>query len=342
MIIALLDQFKLSIIFFPFLMAISVFLSKKFNFFDKPNSRKVHKVKVVNTSGIIIYLFLLFIVANSEFSKLIENIIIAGILVTFLGFLDDMSDLKPLIKIFFLIFPSGYLILNGFYLEDLGKYEYIGIIELGKFSLIFSILAVILLLNAINYIDGSDGLLIGNTIIAFSYLYFLSDKTDQYINIFVLFIYALTVSLVFNFLPIKSGYKSFLGNSGSLFIGFFLSFTLIYLYEYKNIHPGFLVWTCWLAIYDFLYVTFFRLKRGIKLSKPDKSHFHHDILRWFSNNHLKTFMFINSLNIIIILIGYVTCLNFGKIYSIILFIVLFIIFASIRIKIRSYIFRKRI
>ena len=51
-----------------------------------------------------------------------------------------------------------YLFYEGYYLDNLGKYKFIGILELNKFSLIFSFLSVGLLINAINYIDVSDGL----------------------------------------------------------------------------------------------------------------------------------------------------------------------------------------
>ena len=135
-----------------------------------------------------------------------------------------------------------------------------------------------LLINSINYIDGTDGLLIGYTITALSYFYFLSDNQNQYTQLFLIFIYILIISLFFNFLPVKSGFKSFLGDSGSLFIGFFLSFTIIFLYKYQNIHPAFLIWVCWLPIYDFLYVTFKRLSIKRNFSHQDKTHLHHYIL----------------------------------------------------------------
>ena len=208
---------------------------------------------------------------------------------------------------------------------------------LGKFSLVFTILAVILLINSINYIDGSDGLLIGYTITTFVYFYFLSDREQLYLQIFLILISLLLISLIFNFLPVKTGHKSFLGDSGSLFIGFFISFIMIFLYKYQNIHPAFLVWACWLPIYDFLYVTFNRILKNKNFSNPDKSHFHHHILKFFFDNHLKTFLAINALNIFIISIGYIVCLSLGRLYSIILYIIFFFFFTWIRFKINQFV-----
>ena len=256
-----LDQVKYSLILFPFLMIVAILIANKFGIIDKPNNRKIHKVKVVNISGIIIFSYLIYVVVNTELSKLIEQIIIMGFFVIVIGFIDDRKEMKPSTKLTLLFFPSVYLILNGYELSNLGKYEYIDIIELGKLSIIFTLLAVILLINSINYIDGTDGLLIGYTITALSYFYFLSDDQNQYTKILLIFIYILIISLFFNFLPAKSGLKSFLGDSGSLFIGFFLSFLIIFLYKYQNIHPAFLIWVCWFPVYDFLFVTLERILR---------------------------------------------------------------------------------
>tara|TARA_B110000444_G_scaffold261134_1_gene311302 strand:- start:1331 stop:2284 length:954 start_codon:yes stop_codon:yes gene_type:complete len=312
-----------------------IFLSKKFNFIDKPNSRKIHRISVVNTSGILIYSFLLFLVLKYEFLKQIENIVIAGLPVAVMGFIDDRIDLKPSLKIIFLSLPSGYLIFNGLELTDLGTYEHIGKIELGKLSIIFTFLAVLLLINSINYLDGIDGLLIGYTIIALLYFYFLILKHNHSYSILLIFIYILSISLIFNFLKIGNVFKSLLGDAGSLFIGFFISFILIFLYKYHNIHPAFLIWACWIPIYDFLHVTFDRFKNKINVSKPDKSHFHHYVLNYFLNDQIKTFIFIITLNVCVIFSGYLICLFFGKLYSIISFTILFLIFIKLKLKFKN-------
>ena len=324
------------LIIFPFLMLFVIFLSKRLNLVDKPNLRKVHKLDVVNISGITISIFMVTVIGITEYSKLLENIIIFGFLISLIGFFDDRSEMKPSTKFFLMLFPTSYLILNGFTLTNLGKYEFINILELGKASIPFTFLAVMLLINAINYIDGTDGLLIGYAITALLYFYFLSDKQSQYLSLILIFIYFLFISLIFNFLPIQSGFKSFMGDSGSLFISFFISFTIIFLYKYKDIHPAFLIWACWLPVYDFLHVTFQRLIIRSNFSNPDKSHFHHYVLNFFSNNHFKTFLSINSLNIIIIYLGYFVSQQIGAIYSLLLFVLLFFVFISMKLKLKKY------
>lgn len=328
----LLYQIQLSIIIFPLLMLFGILLAKKLDIVDEPNYRKVHKTKVVNIAGIVIFFYLFFLSAITELSYFIEHIIIVGSAVAVIGFIDDRKGIKPSTKIILTIVPVGYLIFNSFEITDIGKYEYIGTIYLKKFSIIFSFLAVMLLINSINYIDGTDGLLIGYTITALVYFYFLSDNQNEYTQIFLVFICILVISLFFNFLPINSGYKSFLGDAGSLFIGFFISFTIIFLYKYQNIHPAFLIWACWLPIYDFLYVTLYRFVKKKNFYSPDKSHLHHCILKYFLNNHYKTFICVNILNIIVICIGYFLCLFAGKIYSLFSFILFFFLFLFTRFK----------
>ena len=147
-------------ILYLILLLFTVFISKKLDFYDKPNIRKIHDSKVFNTGGIIIYFFYLIIVNFFEFNHNIELIISIGFFICLIGFIDDRINLNPSNKIIFIIIPSAYLILSGININNLGNYEYIGLLNLGKFQLPFLILATGLLINATNYIDGVDGLLL--------------------------------------------------------------------------------------------------------------------------------------------------------------------------------------
>lgn len=324
------NQIIFNLIFFPFFMILMILISKKFDLVDKPNHRKIHQNNIVNITGITIYAFILFLTFNYEFTPQIEKIIYASSLITITGFIDDRIDLKPTIKIFFLSIPSGYLILNGFKLDDIGTYEFIGKIDLGFIALSFTFFSVLLLINSINYLDGTDGLLIGYTITSLAYFYFLGVKEGENFFIFLILIYVLIICLIFNFLKLNTGFKSLLGDAGSLFLGFFLSFTIITLYQSFNIHPAFLVWSCWLPIYDFLHVTINRFKNKINVSQPDKTHFHHYVLNNFFGNQIKTFLLINIINIIVITFGYTICLFFGNLISILFFIFFFVVFFYVK------------
>ena len=312
------------------LLLLTIFVSQKLNFFDNPSSlRKIQKFKVMNTSGVSLYIFCMIIINYFEFSKELENIIALGFFIVVCGFIDDQKSLTPGVKLVLLIVPVIYLILNGYQLDDLGNYEFIGKIELGKFGLIFTILACGLLINGYNYIDGIDGLLILNILCGVIYILFLINISEVK-NFFYFFSIPLILNLIFNFLPSNNRYKIFLGDGGSLFLGFFISFSIIYLYKYQNIHPAYLIWICWYPVFDFLFVTFYRIKIQKDFFQADKLHFHHYILLRFNNSHISSSLVITTLNAIIILIGYLTTTFVGNLYSLLLFILLFLIFSIIR------------
>ena len=184
-------------ILYLILLLFTVFISKKLDFYDKPNVRKIHNSKVFNTGGIIIYVFYLIIVNFFEFNHNIELIISISFFICIIGFIDDRINLNPSVKVLFIIIPSAYLILNGISIYDLGDYEYIGILSLGKFQLPFLILSTGLLINATNYIDGVDGLLLTFFICCLSYYIFLIDETNT-IYLLKLLLVPVVLNLIMN------------------------------------------------------------------------------------------------------------------------------------------------
>ncbi len=315
------------------LIFFTIILSRKFSFYDFPNDRKVHKIKVINTSGLSLYIFLLIIISIYEYSYELELIISYGIFIVFFGFLDDRISLSASIKIICIFFPVFFLIFNGFELKSLGDYEIIGSLGLGKLSIFFTLLSVGLLINAYNYTDGIDGLLSSLSIVMILYIIFLIDNKNV-ISLLYLFLIPLIINLLFNVLPSSNNYKIFLGDCGSLFLGFFLSFLIIYANIYENIHPSYLIWSCWYPVYDFLYVTFKRIMNKKNFYQPDNNHLHHLILIKFKNNHLKTLIMINFINIFVLLVGFQVAKNIGNFYSLILFIFLYFVFWAVRGKIK--------
>ena len=317
-------------ILYLILLLFTVFISKKLDFYDKPNIRKIHNSKVFNTGGIIIYFFYLIIVNFFEFNHNIELIISIGFFICMIGFIDDRINLNPSIKIIFIIIPSAYLILSGININNLGNYEYIGLLNLGKFQLPFLILATGLLINATNYIDGVDGLLLTFFICSLGYYIFLIEETNT-IYLIKLLLLPVILNLIMNLLPSKSKIKIFSGNTGSLFIGFFISFLTIELYNSFNIHPVYLIWPLWYPVYDFLFVSTNRAILKKSIFSADNSHLHHKVLIKFKKNHLKTILLFFILNVLIIYLGF-SISNFSKLISLITFIFGFFFYFTMRFK----------
>ena len=305
-----------------------IYLSTYLGYFDKPNKRGIHKIPTVNTGGLVIYLSFLSVISQGEFNYNIELIVSIGFFVCLTGFIDDRIYLNPSSKIILLIIPSIYLILNGISISDLGKYEYLGILELGKFKIPFLLLAIGLLINATNYIDGIDGLLLSFFLSCLIFYIFLIDDAKT-INLLKFFVIASFLNLVLNLLPSKSKFKVFSGDSGSLFIGFFISFITIELYNSFNIHPAFLIWPLWYPVYDFLFVSINRLLNKKSIFKPDNTHLHHVISYKFYGNKISPLILFLIFNSTIIFIGYKLS-EISKLLSLSTFIIGFTLYYIIR------------
>lgn len=316
------------IIFHILILILTIKISYKLKFFDIPNQRKIHKKKIIHTGGIAIFFTYIIILANLELNTEIENLIAVGSILVIFGFIDDQYKLTPGMKLFFIFLPILYLISEGLYLEDLGEYKHIGRIELNKFAIIFTLLSVALLVNSINYLDGIDGLCL--IIVISSLIYFSiitnNENTKQLLTFLSI---PLFINLFFNLLPYKTNYKIFLGNSGSLFFGFFLSFLMIYFYKFEGISPAKLIWPGWLPVFDFLYVNYSRIINNKSIFRPSKDHIHHIILEYLKNNLISLF-YISIINIFIIFLGFAICKFLGNIYALAFFVILFGVYFVLR------------
>ena len=102
------------------LILFTILISRKLELYDKPNIRKIHNSKTLNTGGVSIYLFYLMIVYFFEFNHNIELIIAIGFFIFVIGLIDDRVNLNPSTKITFTVIPSIYLI-QWHYSPKLGK-----------------------------------------------------------------------------------------------------------------------------------------------------------------------------------------------------------------------------
>ena len=305
-----------------------IYLSRYLKYFDKPNKRGIHRIPIINTGGLIIYLIFLTVISQAEFNYNIELIVSIGFFVCLTGFIDDRINLNPSNKILLLIIPSIYLILEGISISDLGEYEYLGILELGKFKIPFLLLAIGLLINATNYIDGIDGLLLIFFLSCLIYYIFLIDDAKT-ISLLKFFVAASFLNLILNLLPSKNKFKVFSGDSGSLFIGFFLSFITIELYSGFNIHPAILIWPLWYPVYDFLFVSINRLINKKSIFEADNTHLHHVVNNKFNGNRMLPLILFFLANSSIIFLGYKIS-EISKLLSLSIFIIGFIFFTIMR------------
>ena len=313
-------------------------ISYKLNLVDLPNKRKIHSGATAYTGGIAIsFILLLAIILFDDFNKSFSLILSIAFLISVVGFIDDKYHLNIGSKLSLQIIPIFYLVVfENLTLSSIGNYNYFNL-ELGAFSMPFTFLSVLFLINAFNYFDGIDGNLSFSTISVLIILVFLAIKnethfliSEQNVEIFLAAIFIpLVIFLFFNFSFLKLP-KLFLGDSGSLLLGFLISFILIYFANQNFIHPILLAWSIVIFVYEFLSINFIRIKNKQGVFKAGQDHLHHLLLKK-TNSIFFTNLLIFSANIILFTIGYFSYFLINELISLVLFVVLFAIFLWLRI-----------
>lgn len=304
-------MFEIFLISF-FLTFLSLFLirpiSLKYNLVDIPNSRKKHIGNIPLIGGICVFIgtIITHLYLNQSNSVLI-GLLITSFLILTLGVIDDLKNIKAKRKLFWQII----IIVITVYTTDI-KVENLGYlltsshsINLGILSLPFTVLAIVGLINAINMIDGLDGQAIILVIIAIVGLFSQNLlSVDPSFFIFLLIILGgLTAVLILN-INKNHKIKIFLGDGGSLFLGFTISFALIFCSQNLKIaSPSFSLWCVTLPVFDMLTVIIIRKIENRSLISANRDHIHH----WLENYGIsKAYILIllSTIGILCLFIGY--------------------------------------
>ena len=303
-------------------------ISYNLNLVDEPNKRKIHLRPTAYTGGIGLCLIYLMGILLFDFSSEKLNLILSiAFLIGIVGFVDDKYNLNVGGKLSLQVIPIIYLIIiENLSLNHMGNYNYFKL-ELNSFSIPFTLLAILFLINSFNYFDGLDGVLSFLTISTLGILFFLTPNENIKLFLIIILI-PILIFLCFNFSIFKLP-KLFLGDSGSLLLGFIIAFTLIYLSIQKIIHPILLAFSISIFVYEFLSVNLIRLKNKKNIFSAGQDHLHHLLFK-NTKSIFKTNLFISLANIICFIIGYISFLLISPLASLILFIILFIIFFILR------------
>ncbi len=305
-------------------------ISYKFNLVDLPEKRKVHFKPTAYTGGIIISIILVCAIQLFDITNKNLNLILSiAFLISIVGFVDDRYYLNAGNKLILQIIPIFYLVIfENLVLSHIGDYDYFKL-QLGTFAIPFTLICVLFLINSFNYFDGLDGTLSFTTISVLAILYFLNP--DKNFQLFLITIVIPICIFIFHNFSIFKLPKLFLGDSGSLLLGFVISFILIYLANFVKIHPILIAWSVVIFVYEFLSINIIRLKNKQFLFKAGQDHLHH-ILYKNTNSIFLTNIFLLILNIIFFTIGYFSFLYINSLASLVLFIFLFLVFLILRNK----------
>lgn len=326
----------LNLIFINFItIYILIKIGYKFKLLDLPNLRKKHKKATTYIGGVAIYICYLYNLKFFDFSENFNFLIIIASSMVLLGFLDDFYKLKPETKIIFkTLILLSLIISKNFYLTSLGNYQALGEIKIGSVGVIFFIVATILIMNSYNYFDGKDGLcgslFISSNLVILIIMFNQKIPLNLFSNFSVYLIIPVLVFLLFNFSIFKLQ-KTFLGDSGSLLLGFLISFELILITKIEtSFHPMLCAWVIALYFYEFVSINFIRFKNKQNLFEPRNDHLHDVVKKRFGS--LIMFLFINFLNVFFPFIGYLVYLYLGSLFCFLTFIFIGFIYLYLREK----------
>ncbi len=251
----------------------------KFNIVDFPNYRKIHRQSVPYLGGVAIFLGVVIgLIYLWPHHKNLQGIALGAIVIILTGILDDKYDIRPIVKLLGQIVAASFLISSGLIIEKI-TLPFIGMIELGLFSVLITILWVVGITNAVNFIDGLDGLATGITTIAISSM-FIMAIIDGHVFAAYLCVVLIGANLGFlyhNYYPAKI----YMGDTGSNFLGYMIAVISI-LGLFKNIAIlSFIIPIIVLAvpIFDTLFAIIRRVTNKQKIYKPDNKHIHYQLLR---------------------------------------------------------------
>jgi UDP-GlcNAc:undecaprenyl-phosphate/decaprenyl-phosphate GlcNAc-1-phosphate transferase len=288
------------------LMPVIIRLFRSIDLLDIPDKRKIHSISTPSLGGIAIFIGIVFslIISATLVDLSTQKYLLGGVLLIFLlGVRDDLSSLqarhKLVVQIFaaFLVVYFGNTKIDGFGgLFGIDSFPW-------YFSEIFTVFVIVVMTNAFNLIDGIDGLA-GSIVLMISLFFgwiFLSSGLIVEAGFSLAIAGGILAFLLYNWYPSKV----FMGDTGSMMLGFMLTALLINFinipYEISNFSAPVSVCLALflLPVYDTMRVFIIRFLSGKSPLAPDRNHIHHVLLK-FGFNHGKATILLISYNLAII------------------------------------------
>ena len=249
---------------------------------DTPNLRKHHKGSIPLVGGIAVFVTLLFyFIQLPDMLAHAELFVVCTAVLVILGAIDDRFDMPVAPR---LLVQAGITILvianTHMQLDYVGNIFGFGDMHFGPLAPIITILAVIGAINAFNMVDGIDGLLGGLAIISFTGMAIVLNLHALHNLAFVCLVVvaALVPYVMFNLGILGHKRKVFMGDAGSMMIGFVVIWFLLTMTQpdaSATMRPVTALWLIALPLMDMSAIMFRRIKRGQSPFTPDRDHLHH-------------------------------------------------------------------
>ena len=296
-------------------MPLVIRIAKKKHLVVRPNKRMSHVGEIPNIGGIDICFSFMLTYLVFEFHGFQESqfLLIGLFAIMCVGLLDDILVLSPLAKL--LGETLAGIALIGF--ADIRITNLHGIFCINELGLIpsylISLFILIAIINAINLIDGVDGLAsgLGMLYCLFFAIYFLLVGQTNWAILGICLIGSLAVYFCYNVFGNKQ--KIFMGDSGSLLLGYMLTAFIFRFCELNAYHevpdkfymsaaPAVAICVLSIPIFDTIRVSLTRLKHHQSPFHADKNHIHHLLLRT-GLNHIQTTCVLLAVSVLLIGLG---------------------------------------
>ncbi|MDP4724123.1 MAG: undecaprenyl/decaprenyl-phosphate alpha-N-acetylglucosaminyl 1-phosphate transferase [Crocinitomicaceae bacterium] len=275
--------------------------------FEKRNDRSSHANPTPSFGGVAIYISLLLSLSYAEhlFSDNLAIYLITGLTVLFfIGLKDDLTGISPLNKLFAQLLAATFIFLSPHF-QIHSMHGFLLIKNLHPLVYLpLAYLVVAFFVNAYNLIDGIDGLAgtLGITFsFGFAFFFFYFDEWVLFYTCLAL-AGALAAFLRYN---LSTNKKIFLGDTGSLMLGFFFVLCVIellaqaepspYQIPAQNF-PYVLIALLFIPVLDSLRVFVVRIKEGRSPFSADRNHVHHVVMDYYDWSHVKTSMVLAGVN----------------------------------------------
>ncbi len=321
------DVSLLGSIFVTSLVGIIILIkfAKRVGLVDIPNIRSVHKSPIPRGAGIpfVLAVFIVLFLFDLEHLKMYYYIYLAIAIVFIAGTWDDLKNIAPKIKFIFIFFSSLLLYANEFAIYSLGTYFGYEVFLPLWFVFPFTFFAIAGYTNALNLMDGLDGLAASISIVIF--ITFLAigieHKDEVLISLSSFFTVTLLAFLLFNWSPAKV----FMGDSGSLSLGMVIAILSIHATQY--ITPASALFIIAMPLLDTFIVMTRRIQRHQSPFKADKNHMHHFLFN-VKGDVSYTVIILVFMQIVFSIIGYQQSQS-NEFLSLILFVLLFYLYLNL-------------
>lgn len=261
-------------------------LAHKINALDVPkDARRVHKKPIPLIGGLaIFYGFIVSVLCFATIDRETMGILIGSVIIVTVGVIDDMTDMKAIIKLLCQIIAAAIVVYGGVriahftnpFAQWFGAPHFVLNYWVSVAVTIFWIVGVC---NAVNLLDGLDGLAVGVSSIASMSLLAMTFLISNNLNVAIMT--AALAGAGFGFLPYNfNPAKIFMGDTGALFLGFILACVSIqgFLKLSAIISFAIPILILGLPIFDTLFAIIRRVMTGRSPMSPDRGHLHHRLL----------------------------------------------------------------